>query len=393
VIGESNQFVAGGRGQGQYGTSTVNLRGLGPERTLTLFNGHRLPLAFALAPDPNVLPLSPSAAWKCSRTAPRPPTATDAIGGVVNFVTKRTFEGLEVGGDYPLGRRLQGRRLHGQPHLGQGRRQLGRADLGRLSASQRAAGPRQELGPQDLYDLNPEGGWTGGGNPESFTPSTATGTPLAGGRLDLGCTALGGQLTTANANAAPAACPDELPRAVLDLGHAREKEDRYQAFGQLNWKFAGNNELHLDAAYGYTQPAVLQVVALIRDDAAGAAGRDAHGLRHHTAADGRGTAGLVAGLFRAGEQPGLRRLPGRQPGAVPGRNGRRADGRSGRSARTSTGGNPLYNYQHGVGGPPTWHDQILFDAGVKGRRHLDHHLRRQLRLRPLQVLRRGPRTA
>ena len=58
VIGESNQFVAGGRGQGQYGTSTVNLRGLGPERTLTLFNGHRLPLAFAFAPDPNVLPLS-----------------------------------------------------------------------------------------------------------------------------------------------------------------------------------------------------------------------------------------------------------------------------------------------------------------------------------------------
>src|SRR5262249_20594604 len=37
IVSESNQFVAGGRGQGQYGTATINLRALGPERTLTLF--------------------------------------------------------------------------------------------------------------------------------------------------------------------------------------------------------------------------------------------------------------------------------------------------------------------------------------------------------------------
>src|SRR5260221_4729860 len=49
IIGESNQFVAGGRGQGQYGSATINLRGLGPERTLIFFNGHRLPLAFRFA--------------------------------------------------------------------------------------------------------------------------------------------------------------------------------------------------------------------------------------------------------------------------------------------------------------------------------------------------------
>src|SRR5579885_3475137 len=83
VIGESNQFVAGGRGQGQYGTSTVNLRGLGPERTLTLFNGHRLPLAFALAPDPNVLPLFAIARVEVLKDGAAATYGSDAIGGVV----------------------------------------------------------------------------------------------------------------------------------------------------------------------------------------------------------------------------------------------------------------------------------------------------------------------
>jgi iron complex outermembrane receptor protein len=100
VIGESNQFVAGGRGQGQYGTATVNLRGLGPERTLTLFNGHRLPLAFAFAPDPNVLPLSAIGRVEILKDGAAATYGSDAIGGVVNFITKRSFEGLEIGGDY-----------------------------------------------------------------------------------------------------------------------------------------------------------------------------------------------------------------------------------------------------------------------------------------------------
>src|SRR5689334_12703789 len=97
VIGESNQFVAGGRGQGQYGTSTVNLRGLGPERTLTLFNGHRLPLAFAFAPDPNVLPLSAVGRVEVLKDGAAATYGSDAIGGVVNFITKRSQDGWDVG--------------------------------------------------------------------------------------------------------------------------------------------------------------------------------------------------------------------------------------------------------------------------------------------------------
>src|SRR5262245_20495004 len=40
VLGDSNQFD--GRSQGQEGVGTINLRGLGPARTLVLFNGRRI---------------------------------------------------------------------------------------------------------------------------------------------------------------------------------------------------------------------------------------------------------------------------------------------------------------------------------------------------------------
>src|SRR5581483_4983489 len=100
VIGESNQFVAGGRGQGQYGTSTVNLRGLGPERTLVLFNGHRLPQAFAFAPDPNTLPLSAVGRVEVLKDGAAATYGSDAIGGVVNFITKRSQDGFDVGANY-----------------------------------------------------------------------------------------------------------------------------------------------------------------------------------------------------------------------------------------------------------------------------------------------------
>lgn len=202
VIGELNQFVAGGRGQGQYGTSTVNLRGLGPERTLTLFNGHRLPLAFAIAPDPNVLPLSAVSRVEVLKDGAAATYGSDAIGGVVNFITKRSFDGLEIGGDY---RWIDGSRGNDwTANLTWGK--VGNNWDALISAGYQHRSELPVLGKDwahKIYDLNPEGGWTGGGNPQGFTPSTGTGIPIAAGRLDLGCQALGGQLTTKNTNAAP----------------------------------------------------------------------------------------------------------------------------------------------------------------------------------------------
>ncbi len=234
VIGESNQFVAGGRGQGQYGTSTVNLRGLGPERTLTLFNGHRLPLAFAFAPDPNKLPLAAIGRVEVLKDGAAATYGSDAIGGVVNFITRRSFDGLEVSGDY---RKINGSKGDYYGASAIWGKVFGDFDV-MVSAEYHHRSELPVLGKDwaaQPYDRNPEGGWTGGGNPQAFIPTTAGGTIIGESRLDLGCTALGGQLTTANANAAPllpwTSCRGQF--SIWDI--LEEKEDRYQSFAQVIW--------------------------------------------------------------------------------------------------------------------------------------------------------------
>ena len=364
VIGESNQFVAGGRGQGQYGTSTINLRGLGPERTLTLFNGHRLPLAFALAPDANMLPLSAIGRVEVLKDGAAATYGSDAIGGVVNFITKRTFEGLEVGGDYRWIDGSKGGDYTANLTWGK----VGENWDALISGGYQHRSELPVLGKDfahRAYDQNPEGGWTGGGNPEAFIPTTATGLPFLGvgaGRLDLGCTALGGQLTTAKPANTPPLLPWTSCRGQYSIwDNLEEKEDRYQAFGQFNWKFAEHHELHFDAAYGYTNlpffksspsyvttrpvpgavlPAGFPVLTV--------AGPPASSLFYFVPATNPGFAAYLAanpGQFPAGTGGALMTIGTFRP--------------------YLTGGNPLYDYQHGVGGR-YWHDQILLDVGLKG---------------------------
>jgi iron complex outermembrane receptor protein len=364
VIGESNQFVAGGRGQGQYGTSTVNLRGLGPERTLTLFNGHRLPLAFAFAPDPNVLPLSAIGRVEILKDGAAATYGSDAIGGVVNFITKRTFEGLEIGGDY---RDIYGSKggdytVNGTwGHVGENWDVLVSGGYQHRSELPVLGKPWAHI----PYDMNPEGGWTGGGNPEAFIPATSTGLPFLGvgaGRLDLGCTDLGGQLTTAKPANAPPLLPWTSCRGQYSIwDNLEEKEDRYQGFAQLNWKFAGNNELHLDAAYGYTN------IPFFKSSPSYVTTRPVPGIVLPTGFPVLTVAGPPASslfYFVPATNPGFAAYLAANPGQFPAGTGG-ALMTIGTFRPFLTGGNPLYNYKHGVGGP-YWHQQILFDVGVKG---------------------------
>jgi iron complex outermembrane receptor protein len=75
VLGDTNQFDS--RAQGSEGSGSVNLRGLGSQRTLVLLNGRRLAInpfgaaGAGLGPQAQVLstrtscPPPPLAAWKC----------------------------------------------------------------------------------------------------------------------------------------------------------------------------------------------------------------------------------------------------------------------------------------------------------------------------------------
>src|SRR5690606_12942955 len=100
VLGDTNQFDA--RAQGSEGAATVNLRGLGASRTLVLFNGRRLAPApiGAGAPDINLLPTAAIGRIEVLKDGAAATYGSDAIGGVVNFITRRNFEGLELNGYY-----------------------------------------------------------------------------------------------------------------------------------------------------------------------------------------------------------------------------------------------------------------------------------------------------
>ncbi|MEM1187369.1 MAG: TonB-dependent receptor [Pseudomonadota bacterium] len=88
------------------GTSNVNLRGLGLTSTLVLINGKRQTVAAAVANDGSVFVDTntvPQAALERVEILKEGATATygsDAIAGVVNFITRENFQGFEVSGGY-----------------------------------------------------------------------------------------------------------------------------------------------------------------------------------------------------------------------------------------------------------------------------------------------------
>ncbi len=87
---------------GSNGTATVNLRGLSPSRTLVLLNGQRLantPIGVA-AVDANLLPSAAIGRVEVLKDGAAATYGSDAIGGVVNFITNKQLEGLVVSGDY-----------------------------------------------------------------------------------------------------------------------------------------------------------------------------------------------------------------------------------------------------------------------------------------------------
>ncbi len=87
---------------GPGGVSTVNLRGLGPQRTLVLVDGRRLGLGDPNTGNPNPAPdinQIPSQLIERVEVLTGGASATygsDAVAGVVNFIMKKNFEGVQL---------------------------------------------------------------------------------------------------------------------------------------------------------------------------------------------------------------------------------------------------------------------------------------------------------
>lgn len=78
-------------------TTTIGLRGLGDTRTLVLLNGHRLPKdPSAEAVDLNLVPQIAIERIEVLKDGASALYGSDALGGVINIVTKKNFTGTEV---------------------------------------------------------------------------------------------------------------------------------------------------------------------------------------------------------------------------------------------------------------------------------------------------------
>jgi len=100
IDGESNQFTAGTQGVGR---ATINLRGLGTERTLVLFNSRRQVTPTPLlvqGPDLNSVPTIALQRVEILKDGAAALYGSDAIAGVVNLITRNDFQGIEIGGAF-----------------------------------------------------------------------------------------------------------------------------------------------------------------------------------------------------------------------------------------------------------------------------------------------------
>ena len=97
-MNQSSESASQSVGSGTGGRSTADLRGLGGDKTLVLLNGRRLanhPF-FADSVDLNIIPVAALDRVEVLRDGASAIYGTDAIGGVINFITKRSYTGRAI---------------------------------------------------------------------------------------------------------------------------------------------------------------------------------------------------------------------------------------------------------------------------------------------------------
>jgi outer membrane receptor protein involved in Fe transport len=94
---------------GGFGEANVELRGLDAKRTLVLLNGRRVGLVGASgAVDVNQIPINMIDHVEVLKEGAGAIYGSDAIAGVVNFITKTKSDGLELSGEYGMTSRNDG---------------------------------------------------------------------------------------------------------------------------------------------------------------------------------------------------------------------------------------------------------------------------------------------
>ena len=205
--GETDQFQAGAGAD----RATINIRGLGPSRSLVLLNGrrttwspHAIGAQAQLLVDVNMLPSIALQRIEVLRDGAAATYGSDAIAGVMNFITRGDFEGFELtanhkviadtDGDTELGAIWGGAFMDGRVNLMTSASYIERSELNIAS---------RDWSLLDYAD-SPAGGWSSVGRPSVFVPLDRWNAAPAGGFtglllagiVDPNCEDLGGARTT-----------------------------------------------------------------------------------------------------------------------------------------------------------------------------------------------------
>lgn len=253
-LGESNRYNGGA------GTASINLRGFGSSRTLTLMNGRRLSDSAQGAfqgggADLNFIPQAALGRIEILKDGAAATYGSEAIGGVVNFITRKDLDGFEVIGDYSYVKDTDGE-YRGSVAYGKkfdnGNILLtaGYRHRSRLDAKDR------DWGVSKFESVN-YGGWSGNSNPGNYVNNTTAGTHLF---RDNGCTALGGQLTnTVGGVPTPVnpLSPESLPSSsastcrfqFTNFNDLVNEENHYQLYGEVNYELSDHLRFHGEVAW------------------------------------------------------------------------------------------------------------------------------------------------
>ena len=264
VIGENNRFGAGS------GAATINLRSLNSAatgaRTLVLFNGRRVPVSpqGLNSVDINLLPSAAIGRVEVLKDGAAATYGSDAIAGVVNFITRTDLDGFEVSGQYQY---IDGSNGDYEASLAWGKKfergdalvTLGYRHRSEMPIFERDWAIRTGVGG---FLENPLGGWAATGNPGGYNYATTApvGSPNTGftsatftGTLpDIGCAANGGapySLTTLIG--ARAVVPDSsvCNFQYTSFDNLVENENHYQAYGKFNFDVTDNITANIEVLY------------------------------------------------------------------------------------------------------------------------------------------------
>jgi len=111
--------IGPGTNNGSNGTASIDLRGLGTNRTLVLINGRRVVAAtLGGVVDTNAIPVSLIERIDVITGGASAVYGADAVAGVVNFILKKNFTGVEAGTSYGVSAEGDGKRRNSYLTLG-----------------------------------------------------------------------------------------------------------------------------------------------------------------------------------------------------------------------------------------------------------------------------------